>query len=643
MPVPATLKSPHLWIIAAIMVGGAVLYYAEYLPGLDNIVAGLPIGAARYPTHRILSLVPVAYGAYVFGFRSGIIITAIISLALLPPALAAADPEPAFEIVAFFVVAVLITWLSYGLRRTATGLKIARQELGSSLQTIKGQQEKLEGLYRISTVVYKTLDTAEIAARALDEVMKVYTVRGGWVCLKDEQSGDLVPAARAGLVPRYAGAPARTVPGDCPDSQVARSDEPLALDSARSASLGIPLEPPGAVIIVPLSTRSGVLGTFGIILDGGHFQPGVVEDLIAIGREIGITIEHSRLHERERLVNEQLRLSEERYRGLFENASEAILICSSAGRVISANRACEQLTGYSQTELIGSSIERYFAGEECGRVKDLFSGKLLAPSLNGELCLIRRDSSSVFVKLKYSPLIQGDAVLGIQIIALDVTEERNLRQNMQFYISQVTRAVEAERLRISRELHDDTAQVLASLSRDLDRLISSEKVPGPAGMRLVRLGEATRAALEGVRRISQDLRPSILDDLGLVPALESIVCELEKYGFTTETVVNGRSRRMPPESELAVFRIAQEALSNVRKHSGGTTVKMTVDFDPDALTVSISDNGKGFLMPPRASDLVNGGKLGIIGMRERARLVGGTLVVNSAPGTGTTITVRIPG
>jgi len=216
---------------------------------------------------------------------------------------------------------------------------------------------------------------------------------------------------------------------------------------------------------------------------------------------------------------------------------------------------------------------------------------------------------------------------------------------MEYYITQITRAQEDERLRISRELHDETVQVLAGLSRELGSLLSREsELSKPTRENLEKLREMADSALEGVRRFSQDLRPSILDDLGLGPALDWLISELEKhYGVTKKVSINGKQRRLSPEKELTVFRIAQEALSNVRRHSRASAVEMIIDFSDDALTLIISDNGRGFDMPQRTSDLALSGKLGIIGMRERARLVGGTLIVQSEVGVGTTITLRVPG
>jgi signal transduction histidine kinase len=187
--------------------------------------------------------------------------------------------------------------------------------------------------------------------------------------------------------------------------------------------------------------------------------------------------------------------------------------------------------------------------------------------------------------------------------------------------------------------------MLASLSRDLASLSTDEsKLPPDLVEHLQKLHTLADSALEGVRRFSQDLRPSILDDLGLIPALEWLQSNLERqYTIKTSISIKGTRRRLTPEKELILFRIAQEALSNARRHSEASAVSMSVDIDEMAFTLIISDDGRGFNIPERASELLQSGKLGIVGMRERARLVGGTLIVQSEPGKGTTVTLRVPG
>ncbi len=223
-------------------------------------------------------------------------------------------------------------------------------------------------------------------------------------------------------------------------------------------------------------------------------------------------------------------------------------------------------------------------------------------------------------------------------------ENARLYDNMRFYARQITRAQEDERKRIARELHDDTIQALVALSRRLDALSTlSEQLPEPAMRYLKQLRELITSALRNVRRFVQDMRPPALDHLGLVPTLEGLATDLtEKEGLEVELTVDGEKRRLTPEEELVLFRIAQEALNNVRRHSQASQAAIQMEFYSDGVRMTINDNGQGFEVPEKAGDLVATGKLGLIGMYERARLLGGTLLVESEPGKGTTVIADVP-
>jgi two-component system sensor histidine kinase DegS len=222
--------------------------------------------------------------------------------------------------------------------------------------------------------------------------------------------------------------------------------------------------------------------------------------------------------------------------------------------------------------------------------------------------------------------------------------EKQMRENLSFYCQQVTRAQEEERRRIARELHDDTAQNLVALSRRLDSLISTSDRLSPKDVtRLEELRQETDRISDGVHRFSQDLRPSILDDLGLLPALEWLTSDLSQhFGIAIGMGVLGSLRRFPPETELVMFRIAQEALRNMWKHSEASRAWVTVEFGNEKIILTVKDNGKGFELPERIGDLASAGKLGLAGMQERAQLIGGTLTLQSKPGEGTTVIVEIP-
>jgi two-component system sensor histidine kinase DegS len=150
--------------------------------------------------------------------------------------------------------------------------------------------------------------------------------------------------------------------------------------------------------------------------------------------------------------------------------------------------------------------------------------------------------------------------------------------------------------------------------------------------------------LQSMQRFVQDLRPSLLDDLGLIPAVRSLVKGLqESDSIDAELKVVGGERRLPPEVEVLLFRIVQEALNNIRRHAQASEAQVLMEFDGDEVRVTISDNGRGFELRGVVDDLPRIGKLGLAGMRERARLLGGTLKLKSTPGKGTVLIVEVPG
>ena len=217
-------------------------------------------------------------------------------------------------------------------------------------------------------------------------------------------------------------------------------------------------------------------------------------------------------------------------------------------------------------------------------------------------------------------------------------------EELRSHVRHITRAQEDERKRMARELHDDTAQALLFLSRRLDALTTFHGgLPELVIRRLEELRELASSILQGIRRFSQDLRPPVLDDLGLLPALEGVTTDLfEKDGIETKLEAIGDRRRLSSETELVLFRITQEALRNVKKHSQASVAEVTVEFSDTRVRIKISDNGKGFEPPERVVNLAQIGKMGLIGMQERAQLLGGTLTLRSAPGQGTTVVVDLP-
>jgi signal transduction histidine kinase len=218
---------------------------------------------------------------------------------------------------------------------------------------------------------------------------------------------------------------------------------------------------------------------------------------------------------------------------------------------------------------------------------------------------------------------------------------RERQESLQTYVRQVTQAQEDERLRIARELHDETAQELVHLVRRLERL--GETAAADDMVRQVDdLLGLTRGTLRSVRRFSRDLRPSVLDDLGLVPAIELAVEGTNaQLPSGARLNVGGEPRRLEPAVELALFRITQEALHNIEKHAEAASATVELTFTADAVQLVVSDDGRGWQPPARVAELAGAGKLGILGMKERAQLVGGRFDVQAAEGQGSRITVTV--
>ncbi len=240
------------------------------------------------------------------------------------------------------------------------------------------------------------------------------------------------------------------------------------------------------------------------------------------------------------------------------------------------------------------------------------------------------------------PVGGGEAVEALRR-ALDVMGEHveQAQVGMQQYVAALTNAQEAERERVARELHDDTVQRLIALGQGVERAQRAlDRNDQPlANERLATLRSDITATVQSLRTIIADLRPPALEDLGLIAAIELF---LQRSGPTpTATIsVKGRERRLDPSSEIALFRIVQEAWSNIQRHADAQHVQINFRYAADALHVEIADDGRGFT-PPRAEGSPPG-KFGLRGMYERAALVGGSLRINSAPGTGTRISIHMP-
>ncbi|HEV8636201.1 MAG TPA: sensor histidine kinase [Chloroflexota bacterium] len=203
-------------------------------------------------------------------------------------------------------------------------------------------------------------------------------------------------------------------------------------------------------------------------------------------------------------------------------------------------------------------------------------------------------------------------------------------------------AAAAERARLARELHDETAQRLVAIGQRLD-LLQMEAGAGPVGRALDQVRDMVDHALVDVRRISRDLRPAILEDLGLKAAVEALVADVARSGGAEVTLrIEGKPRPLPDRVELALFRIVQEALGNAQRHAEAGRIVVRLGWGRRDVLGEVADDGRGLDERLDAAELVKSGGLGILGMRERAEEVGGRFEIESSRGSGTVVRARVP-
>jgi len=648
------LHNPHLWVVAVMVALLVVIHYNEIFGDvwlLQRIGSILEFGLTRQTLWRILFLIPVTYGAAFLGVGAGLSILALAVAAMIPRVflISPVPREALFETSGIVFTGVLIVILFNFMRKGSQRLA----ELETTQSMLNLQIKRLGMLYAISNIISSRVAPLGSAfgiqspeprqfLAVIDKVRELLEVDSAWLYLWDDEKGILRLAASSGLsgsVPQELGL------DEGLDGMAAQSRQAIVIENVSADPIfrSAILRPEGlqSVLVVPFASKDEIEGTLGAGTHlVRHFSSDEVDLLRAIGDQISMAVENARLYQKERLIAEALRVSERNYRELFENASDAIWVHDLSGTIIAANKADEKLGGFTLQELIGKNVREFLTEESLNKAREvrykLLAGEEIARHYEQEL--VNKDGNHVIIQLSTSLITKDGQPWAFQHIARDITEEKRIQDNLRFYVRQVSQAQEAERKRIARELHDETAQALIAVSRNLDDLAS-----GNSQLTIKDIREQVRKILREVRYFSQQLRPSILDDLGLLPAVRWLASDLTRsYGIAGDVEVVGEQRQLPSEAELMLFRIVQEALANVRRHSEANKVCVRVEFADQKTKVTVNDNGKGFEMPVRVGDLARIGKLGLTGMQERAKLLGGDLTIDSKPGKGTTVTVKVP-
>jgi PAS domain S-box-containing protein len=466
---------------------------------------------------------------------------------------------------------------------------------------------------------------------------------------------------RKSLLPDYEYEHANTLGGS-----VVRSGEPLLIPLIPAEQLQaftLPaleefIEVIGieSVLIVPLIGRSGVVGTISLSRhrDSKPFNMEEQSFLTDIAYRAALAIENCRLFESlhaeitERLSAKQaLAMSEERFRSIFESVTVGIKVLNLEGRILQTNDAFQSMMGYSEDELMGNYFHKFLHPEDMRQAIKLFDDvkRNSISSFRFEHRTINKYKSIVWVKTIFTVIKGGkneDEPAFIVGIVENITEQKRLALEMAELNSRLQSSMELERLRLAQELHDSPMQSLYSAIYRIEELRNAADPELKEALMDVK--QHIQNVLQDLRATAKELRPPTIFNFGLENAIRSHANDiLEKHPNLSIHLSLAHDRQILPEKvRLALFRIFQQSLANVIRHAKATEVHVRFSFDAEEVHLEISDNGKGFNVPPNWIDFVRQGHYGLAGAAERANALGGVFRVQSKPEHSTTIQVTIP-
>jgi PAS domain S-box-containing protein len=335
---------------------------------------------------------------------------------------------------------------------------------------------------------------------------------------------------------------------------------------------------------------------------------------------------------------------------IVESAMDAVITVDDAQRVVVFNKAAERVFGWSHEEAMGAPLSRFmperFHGAHEVHLADFGRSSHSSRRMAGARVVagLRRGGEEFPLEASISRVTEGGRLF-FTVILRDVTERvraeaalKRSREELREFALATSAVREQEKSRIARELHDELAQSLSALKMDLAWIRARNGADDEVGTRIASMQGLVDSLLASARRIASDLRPLMLDDLGLVAACDWLVKSFgNRTGIEIAVRVDGDLDLADPHA-TAVFRVLQESLTNITKHAKCSRVGVVLKRSEGGVTLVVTDDGVGFAGsgPPKANSY------GVVGMRERAYLLGGTVSIVSAPGQGTIVRLELP-
>ena len=457
-------------------------------------------------------------------------------------------------------------------------------------------------------------------------------------------AGPRLPETYVQAVDPLGTGPAGGVPGVC-----AFRRQPVIVEDLATDALGEPLRAAAqahglrACWALPVLDVAGLpMAVFAVYARTARRPTEAERQLISrAARLAGIAIERGR-------AELALRASEQRYRMLITNIPDVVWLTDRQGNTVFVSPHVERLGGYTAEEIYRAGPAGWFGRvhpDDLPIVQRHFAALFVAPgrTFDLEYRIQHKDGRWIWLRDRAVTTYEEHGTTYAYGIYTDITDRKRAEDIRALLLNQVITVQEEERRRISRELHDETAQSLASLLLGLSALAEARSLKG-ARAQARELHQVVTRALAEVRRLASGLRPSVLDDLGLPTAIQRYASDFgQTRGIAVEVDTSGLGEaRMSAPVETALYRIMQEALSNVARHAGARRVRVQLDRFGAMVSMVISDDGAGFDpgRPPAPATAAHG--LGIHTMRERALVLNGSLAIDSAAGRGTRVSVEIP-
>jgi PAS domain S-box-containing protein len=642
-PASAPVRYRPLPYAIAVAVSGAAM--------LLSLLLGLPVDADALPFLLAAVMVSAWYGGLGPGLLATAVGAATGTFVSLPNASSLGVLPAAVVPLGVFVLEAVVICGLCAVIRTA---QQRAERLAVSEQAARGEAEataqRLRHLQGVTDTALGHLRLDDLLGELIGRIQQALATDTVVILLVSEDGAELVVRAAHGLEQEVATG-VRIPMGRGVAGRIAAQREPVLVEDLAAVEIASPiLRAKGlqSLLGVPLVVEGRVIG----VVHVGTYPPRrFTEDetrlLRLVADRIAIAIDHARLYEAEKDARAAAETAERRFRLLVDGVADyALYLLDPEGRVVSWNAGAERLKGFRAEEIIGRHFSVFYTPEDVQRgvPQEALTRAAIDGRHEDERWRVDRGGSRFWATLVVTARRDdGGRLLGFATLTHDLTERRRAAEIRTRLLEQVIAAQEAEQRRIARELHDETGQSLTSLLVGLRALQDAGSLD-EARARSDELRRITARTLDEVRRLAWGLRPIALDELGLVAALEQYVAEYrEARGIGATVQARGlEGTRLPRDVESTLYRIVQEALTNIAKHADARTVSVVIQRHATWVQAIVADDGCGFDVDGALKGSDGWRHLGLHGMRERAALLSGSVTIESTHGEGTTVYARIP-